>query len=288
MLGVIGGTGLYDLPDMRDKREEAVSTPFGDPSAPPISGTLQGQPVVFLPRHGTGHRWSPSDLPYRANIYALKQLGVTRLLSVSAVGSLKLEVAPLHLLVPDQIIDRTTQRARTFFDSGVVAHVGIAEPFCGELRAAVYQAAQVTNRTVHDGGTYVCIEGPQFSTKAESALHRSWGAAVVGMTAMPEARLAREAELCYAAVAMVTDYDVWHESEESVSVEVVMRTLRQNVEAGRNLIRALVETASTSPPCACGNALAGAISTDPAFIESATKARLGIIASRYLGGDAGQ
>lgn len=283
MLGVIGGTGLYDLPDLIDRQEIKVSTPFGEPSAPLVMGTLHGRNMAFLPRHGMGHRWSPSDLPYRANIYALKEAGVRHLLSVSAVGSLTEEMEPLHLVIPDQIIDRTTDRKRTFFDGGVVAHVGIAEPFCPDLRSALIAGARTTRRTVHDGGTYVCIEGPQFSTKAESDLHRSWGAAVVGMTAMPEARLAREAELCYATVAMVTDYDVWHESEESVSVEVVMRTLALNVEAGQQLIRALAEVPDLQRGCGCGDALQGAISTDPAVIGEETRSRLGVIGHRYLG-----
>lgn len=288
MLGVIGGTGLYNLSDLSQQREERVTTPFGEPSASVVTGKLHGQSIAFLPRHGTGHRWSPSDLPYRANVYALKAIGVTHLLSISAVGSLKPNVEPLHMVVPDQIIDRTTQRSRTFFDGGIVAHVGIAEPYCSELQAAVIAAAGSTQRTIHRDGTYVCIEGPQFSTRAESALHRSWGAAVVGMTAMPEARLAREAELCYATVAMVTDYDVWHESEESVSVEVVMRTLKQNVEAGQQVIRVLAEAGLPERSCSCGDALAGAISTDLAAISPATKARLGVIGERYLPNDSDQ
>ncbi len=282
MLGIIGGTGLYDLPGLEGRRTETVTTPFGEPSAPLVLGRLSDQDLVFLPRHGIGHRWSPTDLPYSANIYALKEIGVTHLLSVSAVGSLKPEIEPLHLVVPDQVIDRTTHRARTFFEHGVVAHVGIAEPYCAEFRGAVISAAASTNQTVHRDGTYVCIEGPQFSTKAESALHRSWGASVVGMTAMPEARLAREAELCYATLAMVTDYDVWHESGEIVSVDVVMRTLRQNVEAGRQVIRSLAENGLAGSSCACRDALAGAITTDVAAMPRQTRDRLGILVNRYL------
>ena len=288
MLGVIGGTGLYDLPDLVDRREEHVATPFGKPSAPLVVGSLRGTEVVFLPRHGLGHRWSPTNVPYRANIYALKAIGVKHLLSVSAVGSLKTEIEPLHLVIPDQIIDRTTDRERTFFDGGVVAHVGIAEPFCADLRVALAAAARSSERMVHEGGIYVCIEGPQFSTKAESALHRSWGAATVGMTAMPEARLAREAELCYATVAMVTDYDVWHEAEESVSVEVVMRTLQQNVKAGQQLIRTLAGSLNSEHGCDCGTALAGAISTDLSVVSGAAKERLGVIGRRYVTGDHGR
>ncbi|HEV2109415.1 MAG TPA: S-methyl-5'-thioadenosine phosphorylase [Thermomicrobiales bacterium] len=282
MLGIIGGTGLYDLPGLQERRTVMVTTPFGEPSAPLVLGRLADQDLVFLPRHGIGHRWSPTDLPYRANIYALKEIGVTHLLSVSAVGSLKPEIEPHHLVVPDQVIDRTTHRPRTFFDHGIVAHVGIAEPYCAEFRSAVISAAETTGQTIHRGGTYVCIEGPQFSTKAESALHRSWGASVVGMTAMPETRLAREAELCYATLAMVTDYDVWHESGEIVSVEVVMRTLRQNVEAGRQVIRSLAEDGLAGGPCVCHEALAGAITTDVTMIARQTRDRLGILVGRYL------
>lgn len=282
MLGVIGGSGLYDLPDLLDRRELDVPTPYGSPSDRLVVGRLGDVPVAFVPRHGRGHRHSPSGLPYRANIYALKQLGATHVLSVSAVGSLQPALAPLHLLVPDGIIDRTTGRARTFFDAGVVAHVGLADPFCPNLRSALLHAAGATGQAVHADGAYVCIEGPQFSTKAESELHRSWGAAVVGMTAMPEARLAREAELPYATLAMVTDYDVWHESEAPVSVEIVTANLAANIEAGRQTIRHLAANGLPEPSPSCADALAGAIMTDPSLIGPEARRRLGILVDRYL------
>lgn len=281
MLGIIGGTGLYDLPDLQDRRTEHLVTPFGKSSAPLLMGRLDGQQITFLPRHGMGHRWSPTNLPYQANIYALKEVGVTHVLSVSAVGSLKPGIAPLDLVVPDQLIDRTTHRPRTFFDQDIVAHVSVAEPYCPQFRDQVISAAAATRRTVHREGTYVCIEGPRFSTKAESGLHRSWGADIVGMTTMPEAGLAREAELCYATLAMVTDYDVWHESGETVSVDVVMRTLHQNIEAGRQVVRALVKQGITTGSCTCGTALTGAISTDLTEIPEESVARLGILLRRY-------
>ncbi len=284
MLGVIGGSGLYDIPGLTDRREVDTDTPFGRPSDRPVVGRMGDTPVAFLPRHGRGHRLGPTDLPYRANVYAMKALGVTHLLSVSAVGSLQNRVAPLHLLVPDDIVDRTVARGaeRTFFGDGVVAHVGIAEPYCPHLRQAVLHAAGASGATVHDGGTYVCIEGPQFSTRAESALHRTWGAAVVGMTAMPEARLAREAELPYATLAMVTDYDVWHEGEGTVTVEMVTAAMAANVEAGRETIRALAEHGLPVASAPSANALAGAIMTDPAAIPAATRRRLGVLVDRYL------
>ena len=281
-LGVIGGTGLYDLPDLVDRRETPIDTPFGSPSDHAITGKIGSTPVVFLSRHGRGHRFSPSTLPYRANIYALKQLGVTHLVSVSAVGSLREDVAPRDMLVPDQIIDRTVGRDRTFFDRGIVAHVGIARPFDGNLRNALLHAAGGTEATVHDGGTYVCIEGPQFSTRAESQLHRSWGASIVGMTAMPEARLAREAEIAYATMAMVTDYDVWHESEGDVSVEMVEGNLAANVTTAQTTLSRLIADGLPEPETAVANALGGAFSTARDAMPDADITRLGVIAARYL------
>ena len=235
-LGFIGGSGLYDIEGLTDRREVEVNTPFGDPSDTIVTGSLDGVRVAFLPRHGRGHRISPTEIPVRANIYALKSLGVERVLSVSAVGSLKEELKPLDLVIPDQIIDRTKTRVSTFFGDGLVAHVGFADPFCAYLRGAALDAAHGLT-TVHDGGTYVVIEGPQFSTRAESALYRSWGADVIGMTALPEAKLAREAEICYATLAFVTDYDVWREAEEDVSVEMVVANLMKNVDTARSIIR---------------------------------------------------
>src|SRR5215216_1223725 len=221
-LGIIGGSGLYNLPNLDVVDTIDVGTPFGTPSDHLTLGKLANTEIVFLPRHGAGHRHTPTELPYRANIYALKELGVTHVLSVSAVGSLQEHLAPLSIVLPDQIIDRTILRPRTFFENGIVAHVGIAEPYCPVLRARLLTCGQAIKQPMHDGGCYVCIEGPQFSTKAESNLYRSWGAAVIGMTAMPEARLAREAELCYATLAMVTDFDVWHDLAGEVTVDMVV------------------------------------------------------------------
>jgi 5'-methylthioadenosine phosphorylase len=233
-------------------------------------------------RHGPGHALSPTELPYRANIYALKALGVTQVMSISAVGSLREELPPRTAVLPDQIIDRTVFRDRTFFDGGAVAHVGVADPFCGVLSERIRHAAAGVGQPVHPGGTYVCIEGPQFSTRAESNLYRSWGAAIIGMTVMPEARLAREAELCYATLAMVTDYDVWHESEADVSVEAVLSHLQANSAVGAAILRALAAAGLPERTCGCGDALGHAMITAPDRIGPAQRARLGIIAERYL------
>jgi 5'-methylthioadenosine phosphorylase len=282
-LGIIGGSGLYDLPDLQIDDRLLLETPFGTPSDRLIVGHLGSIDVVFLPRHGAGHRLTPSELPYRANIYALKQLGVTHLLTVSAVGSLKEELPPLTIVLPDQIIDRTVARPRTFFEGGVVAHVGLAHPFCPCLSGEIARAAATTGIPIVEGGTYLCIEGPQFSTRAESMLYRSWDAAVIGMTAMPEARLAREAELCYATIAMVTDYDVWHETEGPVTVEMVVANLRANTEAAKRIVRAVADQGLPDRTCTCGDALRDAIVTAPDAITPETRRRLGVIAERYLG-----
>jgi 5'-methylthioadenosine phosphorylase len=281
-LGIVGGSGLYDLPDLQVVEERRVETPYGSPSDVLVVGRLGGREVVFLSRHGRGHRLSPTELPYRANVYAMKLLGVTHLFSLSAVGSLREEIAPLSLVVPDQIVDRTVVRPRTFFGEGAVAHVGIADPYCPELRSAVADAAGGLGPKVFAGGAYVCIEGPQFSTRAESELYRSWGAKVIGMTAMPEARLAREAELCYACLALVTDYDVWHETEADVSVELVIANLQANVVAAREVIRRLASTDLPPRFCGCQDALKNAIATDAAAIPPSTRRRLGVIADRHL------
>lgn len=282
MLGIIGGSGLYDLPGLDITDRMVVDTPFGQPSDRLVMGKLDGTPVVFLPRHGSGHAHNPSDLPYRANIYALKQVGVTHLVSFNAVGSLKEELPPRAFVQPDQIIDRTVSRERTFFDEGVVAHVGVAEPFCGSLRSHIGAVGAGIDIDIVDGGTYLCIEGPQFSTKAESHLFRSWGCSVIGMTAMPEARLAREAELCYAAVAMVTDYDVWHETEGPVTVEMVGGHLRANSARAAALVAALVQHPLSDRSCGCRDALRNAIITNRTHISLAQRTRLGVIAERYL------
>ena len=280
-LGIIGGSGLYRLSEFETAPAIDVATPFGPPSGPIRLGAIGQIEVAFLPRHGIGHRFSPTDLPYRANIYALKELGVSHVLSLSAVGSLVQHLPPRSFVLPDQILDRTHARVRTFFDEGVVAHVGIADPFCASFRRRL--ASPDVAPDAHDGGTYLCIEGPQFSTRAESMLYQTWGATLIGMTAMPEARLAREAELCYATVAMVTDYDVWHDSESDVSVDLVVGHLQANSVAAELLIRRLCRHPLPDRTCHCGDALGGAIMTDPALIEDAQRARLGVIAARYLG-----
>jgi 5'-methylthioadenosine phosphorylase len=261
MLAVIGGSGIYDLEDAGTGEIFTLDTPFGSPSGSIYKVRSGETDVLFLTRHGAGHVYSPTTVPYRANVFALKQLGATHLLSLSAVGSLREELPPRTLVIPDQIIDRTVSRERTFFDSRIVAHVGIADPFCSHLRVAVAEATVLAPRRAHRDGTYICIEGPQFSTRAESNLYRSWGASVIGMTAMPEARLAREAGLCYAMLAMVTDYDVWHDSEEDVSVEVVASNLQANGEAAREIVMQLAASGLPERSCGCNSALHHAIMT---------------------------
>ena len=277
MLGVIGGTGLYDLPGLEQVEEIAVDTPYGSPSAPFVVGRLGETGIAFLARHGRGHHITPTEIPFRANIYALKTLGVSHLISINAVGSLQEHLPPRTAVVPDQIIDRTVARERTFFEGGVVAHVGLADPYCGSLRQAVLAGAGAAQDRVHDGGTYVCIEGPQFSTRAESNLYRQWNADIIGMTAMPEARLAREAGICYAALAMVTDFDVWHETEEDVTLELVRRVLSENVETGRNVIRSIAN--SGLPVCehGCSSAAAAAITTHDDVIPAHLRERIDLL-----------
>lgn len=281
-LGIIGGSGFYHLPGLEITDRVDLETPFGSPSATISIGHLGKTDIVFLPRHGGGHTHPPSRLPYRANIWALKHLGVTHLLSINAVGSLTESLPPLTLVLPDQIIDRTVLRDRSFFDDGIVAHVGLAEPFCSDFARQIAHAASSTDIEVQRGGAYVCIEGPQFSTKAESQLYRSWGASVIGMTAMPEARLAREAELCYASLALVTDFDVWHDEEEPVTVEIVQKRMSRNTAAAIEIVSALAHQGLAPRVCRCGNALEHAIITNPADITPVVRQRLHIIAGRYL------
>ncbi|WP_306206331.1 S-methyl-5'-thioadenosine phosphorylase [Actinoplanes sp. RD1] len=277
MIGVIGGSGMDDLDTLADVRTVEITTEYGTPSAPVTIGTLAGREVAFLTRHGRGHGLLPAEVPYRANIAALRELGVRQVLAVSAVGSLTERLAPGTLVVPDQIVDRTRgARAGTFFGDGVVGHVPMAEPYCGRLRKVLLAAGP--DGTV-DGATYCCIEGPQFSTRAESHLYRSWGLDVIGMTAVPEAALAREAGLCYAALALVTDYDCWHESAESVTAELVAQTVRANVTAARAVLAEGIAQVDPGTGCACRRALDGAIITDPAAISRQARARLGIAAA---------
>jgi 5'-methylthioadenosine phosphorylase len=277
MLGVIGGTGLYDLPGLEQVEEVAVDTPYGSPSAPFVVGRLDETRIAFLARHGRGHHITPTEIPFRANIYALKSIGVTHLISINAVGSLRQHLPPRTAVVPDQIIDRTIARERTFFEGGVVAHVGLADPYCGSLRRAVVEGAGAGQGSVHDGGTYICIEGPQFSTRAESNLYRQWGADVIGMTAMPEARLAREAGICYAALAMVTDFDVWHGTEEDVTLELVRRVLSENVETGRSVIRSVAFSGLPACEHGCRHAAAAAITTHDDVIPPHLRERMGVL-----------
>ena len=281
-IAFIGGSGLYDMEGLTDTSEIAVSTPFGDPSDRIVLGTLAGARVAFLPRHGRGHRISPTEIPVRANIYALKTLGVERIASISAVGSLQEIARPKDMVVPDQIIDRTRSRVSTFFGDGIVAHVALADPYCPELCAALASSAQTQPVTTHVGGTLVVIEGPQFSTRAESELYRSFGARIIGMTAMPEARLAREAEICYATLALVTDYDCWHQTEEPVSVEQIVANLLGSVAVSQQVVRDLVETVPDERGCACGAALKNAIITNPDVIPPAARERLSAIVDKYL------
>lgn len=281
-IGVIGGSGLYEMEGLAGVRELELDTPFGKPSDSVILGTLEDVPVAFLPRHGRGHRINPTHLPVRANMYALKSLGVERIISISAVGSLKEELAPLDLVVPDQLIDRTRQRAGTFFDGELVAHIAFADPFCPDLSELLYRSAQQNGAVTHRGGTYIVMEGPAFSTKAESALYRSWGADIIGMTALPEAKLAREAEMCYATLACVTDYDCWHEGTETVTVEMVVANLLRNVSTSREVLRTIILQVPVERSCACASALKDAIITSRDRIPAEVKERMRPIIGKYL------
>ena len=283
VIGVIGGSGLYEIEQLTDIGEVVLDTPFGAPSDAYVTGLLDGAKMVFLPRHGRGHRLLPSEVNYRANIHGMKQLGVERIISVSAVGSMKEEIVPGHIVIPDQFFDRTQgKRASTFFGEGVVGHVQFADPVCAHLAAVLYDAAVAAGAVAHKGGTYICIEGPNFSTRAESNIYRSWGVDVIGMTNIPEARLAREAEICYATVALATDYDCWHAEHEDVSIEAVLAIIEHNVATARDIIRRAARQLATSRDCGCGEALKYAIMTQRERIPEATRNKLDLLIGRYL------
>jgi 5'-methylthioadenosine phosphorylase len=282
VLGIIGGSGLYNMSGLTDTQENDLDTPFGKPSAPIVVGTLEGQRVAFLARHGFGHTLTPSEVPYRANIYALKALGVERIVSINACGSLRQDYAPGHIVIPDQIYDNTRNRPRTFFGEGLVAHVGVADPFCPDLSTSLEASVRATGAIVHHGGAFIIIEGPRFSTKAESDTYRAWSMSLVGMTAAPEAFLAREAEMCYSVMAHVTDYDVWHISEAPVSVEMVIKTLNQNTATAQLAVRNLVKRLSKRRTCDCETALATALITNPGFVPPETRKKLDLLVKKYL------
>jgi 5'-methylthioadenosine phosphorylase len=281
-IGIIGGSGLYDMEELIEREEKWIDTPFGEPSGPFVVGTLRRKRVAFLARHGVGHRILPSELNFRANIYGFKVLGVERILSASAVGSLKHEYKPLDIVVPDQFFDRTRGRISTFFGRGIVVHVAFAHPLCGDLSAIAADSAARMGATVHRGGTYVNMEGPQFSTLAESKLYRSWGMDVIGMTNLQEAKLAREAEICYATLALVTDYDCWHPDHDSVTVDLIIANLLQNAATARKTIADAVERIGGARTCACGTALATAIITQAPFVPEQTKKDLAPIIGKYM------
>ena len=285
-IGIIGGSGLYDMAELTDREERRLETPFGEPSAPYVTGTLRGQRVAFLSRHGAGHRLLPSELNFRANIFGFKLLGVEYILSASAVGSLKEEYRPLDLVIPDQFFDRTRGRQSTFFGRGLVAHVGFAHPFCPHLSALALRAGQGTGATIHKGGTYVCMEGPQFSTLAESKLYRSWGMDIIGMTNLQEAKLAREAEICYTTIALVTDYDCWHPEHDQVTVEMIVANLVQNARTAQQVIAAAVGMLPFERTCECARALQHAIITRPEAVPDSVKQELAPIVGKYVGGAA--
>ena len=281
-IGIIGGSGLYDMAEVVDRTEVTVTTPFGDPSGPYVVGTLRGKRVAFLARHGVGHRLLPSELNFRANIYGMKTLGVEYILSASAVGSLKEELRPLDIVIPDQFIDRTKGRISTFFGQGLAAHVGFAHPFCSRLSTIANESGQRAGATVHKGGTYVCMEGPQFSTLAESRLYRSWGADIIGMTNLQEAKLAREAEICYSTIALVTDYDCWHPDHDSVTVEMIVANLTQNAKTAQAIIASAVDALPYERTCECASALKFALITRPDAVPAKTLVDLAPIVGRYL------
>jgi 5'-methylthioadenosine phosphorylase len=279
---VIGGSGLYSMPGLDDVKEMDLDTPFGRPSASVLIGSVGEKRIAFLARHGIGHHISPTEVNYRANIYALKSLGVHRIVSISACGSLREDYAPGQLVIPDQIFDFTHLRARSFYENGVVAHISTANPFCSDWSKLVYESVQKTGTHVHLGGSLITIEGPRFSTKAESNIYRSWGLSIIGMTASPEAFLAREAEICYATMAHVTDYDVWHENIEPVTVEMVIRTLNQNTSTAQNAIRELATSWSERADCSCNSSMAAAVITDPNAISPENREKYELMIGKYL------
>jgi 5'-methylthioadenosine phosphorylase len=281
-IGIIGGSGLYDMPGLTERTEISVNTPFGHPSDSLVVGTLEGKRVAFLSRHGRGHRWMPSEINFRANIYAMKSLGVERILSVSAVGSLKESLAPLDIVLPDQFLDRTRGRISTFFGDGLVAHISFGDPVCPDLLNQVNQASGKAGSQAKRGGTYVCMEGPAFSTKAESNFYRNSGMDVIGMTNLQEAKLAREAEICYVTIALVTDYDCWHDSHETVSADLIIANLQKNCQAAQAILAQTVKDLSDERKCQCGDALKYALITDPAHVPAKTKNKLECIVGKYF------
>ncbi|MFC2006055.1 S-methyl-5'-thioadenosine phosphorylase [Chloroflexota bacterium] len=281
-IGVIGGTGLYDIEGLTDIEEVDITTPFGKPSDTIVGGRRGGVGIAFLPRHGKGHRISPNELPTRANIYALKSLGVEHIIAICSAGSFKKEIEPGHLLVPDQLIDRTRSRINTFFTDGIVAHIAFAEPFCPALSQVLYESAKDAGANVHPKGTFVIMEGPAFSTRAESRLYRSWGADIIGMTALPEAKLAREAEICYAVIGCVTDYDSWWERGGAVTVDVILDTLHKNVDTAKKIIKLAVSRISDKSDCGCATALEGAIVTAQNMIPLEQKKKLDLLIGKYI------
>lgn len=281
-LAIIGGSGLYALPDLGDLQEIDLDTPFGKPSAPIVVGTLEERRVAFLARHGVGHSISPTEINYRANIYALKSIGVERIVSVSACGSLREDFAPGDIVIPDQLFDFTRDRKRSFFEGGFVAHISPADPFCPDLSAEILKAVQAAGGKTHEGGAFITIEGPRFSTRVESNTYRAWGMSIIGMTTSPEAFLAREAEMCYAVMAHVTDYDVWHLSEKPVTVEMVIEVLNRNTSLAQESIRILLRQLGPEFPCECSWALATAPITNPEVVPPETRQRLGLLVDKYL------
>jgi 5'-methylthioadenosine phosphorylase len=282
VLAVIGGSGLYSMPGLQDIQEYALATPYGSPSAPIVVGTLHGMRTAFLARHGYGHHISPTEVNYAANIYALKSMGVSRVISISACGSLREDYAPGDLAVPDQLFDLTRDRRRSFFGDGFVVHIGVADPFCPELSAQLLRACQTTGAVVHSGGSFITVEGPRFSTRAESNTYRAWGMSLIGMTTSPEAFLAREAELCYAVMAHITDYDVWHVEEVPVSVDAVIAVLTRNTQIAQQAVTNLAHELPAERSCACGHALRDALITNPQVVPPETRQKLDLLVGKYL------